>query len=209
VERIVEADPEVILSKAEELLIPVGYHVSARSETSVTFTGRPAVPGELKFWTAGMALFAPVLSGLSTTAIAARGDESVTLLVRPTGDGKTQVILPDDEGTAATKLLTLWIRADVLRERMDESIMTLAASYRRLVIFPDRVELHTRKLRWKVRDSVEIEDIASVGGAGGRLKVVATDGRVFEVSWPGMGADVARAAELIERRREVYASPPI
>jgi hypothetical protein len=205
-EYVLNASPQTVLDAAERRMVNVGYSTQARSENSITFTGRVAMGGGLTALTFAESLFNPVFASTMLTAYNTGNTDSTTLLVRPESKDTTRVIIPDD-AKPSNAMLRLWIEADILKAPGTKPMLKYKANYDALYVFNDRVEYWGRTFtpRWKHKGTIPMERIATVEAKKNTVIVTDLNGGVFKVN-AGMGnrEKAQEAKGLIEARMQVH-----
>src|SRR5215210_7769638 len=175
-EYVLSTKPKTVLNAAERYMVNAGYSTQARTENSITFTGRIGMGGGMQALVLGISLFDPMFAAQSLTAHNTGNTDSTTLLVRSDSEETTRVTIPDD-AKPSNNLLRFWIEADVLKNPGTKPMLKYKASYHAIHIYNDRVVGYSRILpRWKHKGTIPMENIAAVRAQGGTLTVEGQDG---------------------------------
>jgi hypothetical protein len=141
------------------------------------------------------------------TAHGVHSASSATLTAIDTGAG-TQVTIPDGDALAS-RLLSLWFVANVLREPVSSPMLEIYASPFKLLFFPDRLEVHKKFFGWRLAETYHMDEIAGVEVPKKRwLTVEATDGCTLKAKMSTQD-DAETAAAIVRQRAEVYSTPPL
>ena len=192
------------MDQAEEIMVPLGYHVKNRSERSVTFAGRltPGKAGNLI--SLATTLFDPSLGFEMSIAGNTMGEDTITLIAKP-DDQATEVILPDKPSPSREAIRT-WIEFNVLKLPSAAPIAKSTLSYSRLLVYTDRVERQKRIAFWKA-DGVPmpVEDICDVRLTK-RGKAIEIEDRAARVISFGKAPrpEIEKLKQVIESRITVY-----
>jgi hypothetical protein len=204
----IDIDNAAFLREAERFMVgEAGAHVTERSDHSLTFSGRIAPGGLGTALIVGTAFFDLGTSAALGTQHNTGNTASTTLLAYPSKDGGTEVVIPDGRD-ALTNLLSVWIEADVLRRGLPNPLIKVQASYSKIEVYTDRIEVYGRRMFWKLKDTIHMRNVASVEAGLDKLRVVADDGRVLEQGG-GIGGHAKKAKQIIEERAAVHQSPPL
>jgi hypothetical protein len=126
----------------------------------------------------------------------------------PNEAGDSVTVTISDQETVANNLLRFWLVANVLKESLPNPMMTIPASYHKVLIWNNRVEAYSRIMRWKLQDTILMEEVDSVVTDKRLVTVKARDGR--EISIKALVREDAKKAEaIIEERVAVHRAPPI
>jgi hypothetical protein len=203
VEYVLSTRPRTVLDAAERYMVNAGYSTQARTENSITFSGRIGMGGGMQALVLGISLFDPMFATQSITAHNTGNTDSTTLLVRPDFEETTRVTIPDD-AKPSNNLLRFWIEADILKNPGTQPMLKYKASYNAIHIYNDRVEGYGRITPiWSHKGTIPMENITAVRTKGGRLIVEGQDGQIFKAGGH-THADAEAAKALIESRIRVH-----
>jgi hypothetical protein len=91
------------------------------------------------------------------------------------------------------------VQATLRETPTTKPLMKLPASYHKVLIWHNRVEAYSRVLRWKLDDTINMEDIASVETEKRLVTVRSRDGR--EISIKALVREDAQKAEALIQER--------
>jgi hypothetical protein len=203
-QRVIQATPEELFASATAFMVNAGASVEGQTANSITFSAKLGVSTSDYVWGGILALMDLGAAMSDTTTLAVMQDQNSTLVAVRQGE-ETQVTISDGQ-RSVDNLLRFWLIADVLREPLPNPMKKVQASYSKVLIWNDRVELYTRIMFWKLAETVMMDDVEDVEIDKRWVHLWATDGR--ELSIKGVSRDDAQMVkQMIDSRLTVHRSP--
>jgi hypothetical protein len=203
-QRVIQATREELFASATAFMVNSGASVEGQTTNSITFSAKQGVNASDYIWGGILALMDLAASMSDATTLAVIQDQNATLVAIAQG-GETTVTISDGQRTV-DNLLRFWLIADVLREPLPNPMKKIQASYSKVLIWNDRVELYTRIMFWKLAETVMMDDVEDVEIDKRWVHLWATDGRELSIKADSRD-DAQMTKQMIDWRLQVHRSP--
>jgi hypothetical protein len=208
---MVDMAPMTVLSRSAAFMAKADFIIENRSDNSITFSKNPTMGGGMKALMYANVFLNPDTVTQDVTAWNTMDSWRATLVVAPTGDGKTEVTVGSNNNGGS--LLDYWLKNDVLKEENPNPLAEIKGHKATLYILNYCVVVHAGSAfkRWQ-EGPFHMSEIKSVNLKNTRrnnntAEIENYDGEVIRVF--GINdAQAEQAKTLIEYRMKVFQEEP-